>query len=146
MKAWVRLGVLLLLPLGAGAAPAQRPTESFRAEHADIQERLDRLDAMLDSLEAAPPARQQRVMQEVVGFLEEEIAPHAKWEEEVLYPLVDRQAGMTEPPFSATMRYEHRLIEQRMGQLSSLASQRAPDAGAFAEQAERLLGIIDAHF
>src|SRR6187200_1063269 len=82
-------------------------------------------------------------LKRILSSFKEHLEPHAKWEEEVLYPAVDRRAGsLPQRPFTATMRYEHRVVERWIGELSREASRPKPDLPAFARQADRLLGLV----
>ena len=127
-------------------ASGELPTAGFRDEHAETKEHLRHLDGMVRSLDGAPAAEQAKTRSFVVKFLREHILTHAAWEEAHLYPLVDERAGRTGEPFTASMRYEHGIIGRGIEELSALASAAAPDPKAFARSADRLLGIIGAHF
>ncbi|GMU67149.1 MAG: hypothetical protein AMXMBFR36_34230 [Acidobacteriota bacterium] len=123
-----------------------RPTASFRAEHAEIKEHLRHLDAMVGGLDGAPREERRRTMEFVVKFLNEHIRSHAAWEEAHLYPVVDDRAGRKGEPFTASMRYEHGIIGRAIDGLAALAAAASPDAKAFARAADRTLGVIAAHF
>lgn len=97
-----------------------RVTEPFRKEHAEIEEHL--------------------------GFLEGHIAPHARWEERVLYPAVDRRVHEGAPPFTASMRHEHEIVARWINALEREAAKERPDPRAFTRQADALLGLLRAHF
>jgi hemerythrin-like domain-containing protein len=128
------------------AMSTTRPTEPFRHEHADIKEHLDHLKEEIGTLATSSPDEQRRVMQHVIGFLREHIKPHAEWEERVLYPAVDRRAASGPNPFTASMRYEHRIVARWTEELAALATASAPDVAAFMRRADNLLGLIWAHF
>ncbi|MEO8196823.1 MAG: cytochrome b/b6 domain-containing protein [Thermoanaerobaculia bacterium] len=127
-------------------AADDRPTAGFRAEHAEIKEHLRHLDGMVGALDGAVVEERQRTMTFVVKFLDEHIRSHAAWEEAHLYPVVDERAGRQGQPFTASMRYEHGIIGRAIDGLSTLAAATPPDAKAFARAADRVLGIIGAHF
>ena len=118
----------------------ERPTQGFRDEHAEIKEHLDHLDHAVGSLATASPEDRARKMAFVVRFLDEHIRAHAAWEEEVLYPVVDEQAGGGER-VTSTMRYEHVIIGRWIDAL-----RQETDVVAFTRRADRLLGLIAAHF
>jgi len=128
--------------IGAG----ELPTAGFRDEHAGTKEHLRHLDGMVRSLDGASAEEQKRTMSFVTKFLREHILTHAAWEEAHLYPLVDERAGRNGEPFTASMRYEHGIIGRGIEELSVLATAPTPDSKAFARAADRLLGIIGAHF
>jgi hemerythrin-like domain-containing protein len=86
-------------------------------------------------------------MADVVRFLGEHIRPHAEWEERVLYPLVDGKAGSpARHPFTASMRYEHRIVGRWIDEMGAIRGKAKPDVRAFARRADNLLGLIAAHF
>ncbi len=106
-------------------------TQSFRDEHA-------RVKAHLDHAAQLPPA-------DALKFFESEIVPHAKWEEEKLYPLIDGLAGTTEKNrYTSTMRHEHRIVGRWIALLREHL--RKNDKAAFSRRAENLVGLVQAHF
>lgn len=123
-----------------------RPTDPFRREHAEIKEHLDHLKVEVGKIGSAVPEEQQTSMAHVVRFLREHIKPHADWEERVLYPAVDRRAASGPNPFTASMRYEHRIVGRWTDELARMASASPPDTTGFARRADNLLGLIWAHF
>lgn len=122
-----------------------RPTDGFRAHHAEIVVHLGHLDHMALSLLDQSPAEQRQTMNRMTAFLSEHIAAHAAEEERVLYPVVERQAGnrtrLTEVPI-----YEHRIIERGIANLKSQAASESLDVRAFMRDALHLVGLIRAHF
>lgn len=137
------LSLFAVLPARGGD---ERPTQPFRDEHAEIREHLEHLDAAVGALAGAAPQEQARKMAFVVRFLDEHIRAHAAWEEEVLYPVVDEQAGGAPERFTSTMRHEHVIIGRSIDALRQEAQAPRPDVVAFARRADRLLGVISAHF
>lgn len=85
-------------------------------------------------------------MSMVVKFLDEHIRKHAEWEEAHLYPAVDKRTTAGTHPFTESMRYEHRIVGRSIDQLAAMAKDPAPNATVFARSADRLLGLIAAHF
>lgn len=148
MKLSLTVTVVLLATsaLAASSPPGKQPTERFRKEHVEIKEHLEHLDTMVGSLATQSPAEQKKTTGFVVKFLTEHIVAHAKWEEARLYPVVDRQAKSGAQPFTASMRYEHRIIERWIGELKAESAKASPDAMAFSRGAHRVLGLISAHF
>lgn len=125
---------------------SQLPSHSFRLEHADLRQRLVQLESMVGSLPGAACDEQAKLITTVVRFLESHVKAHAQWEERVLYPVVDRQAGSGREPFTASMRYEHRIISRWVDDLVREASRPVPDGRTFARRADNLLGLMTAHF
>jgi len=127
-------------PVIAGLA-----TELFRREHADFQACLVEVGELVGKLHAGMAADQE-TLAAVVEQLSRHITPHAEWEERVLYPVVDRYAGGGHPVFTASMRYEHRIIARQLAELAHESHRQAPDARRFARHADHLLGLVAAHF
>ncbi|MEO7994606.1 MAG: hemerythrin domain-containing protein, partial [bacterium] len=70
----------------------------------------------------------------------------AEWEEAVLYPAIDRLAGVSDPPLTATMRREHQFVGGWMAELQGFRSASPPDTASFARVADNMLSFIAAHF
>jgi hypothetical protein len=64
-------------------------------------------------------------------------------EERVLYPLLDRRLGRGRA-FTATLRYEHRVIDRWITELAREAARHTPDVLAFARRADKVLGLLEA--
>jgi hemerythrin-like domain-containing protein len=138
------------LLIGAAAARAadadERPTQSFRREHLEVRTHLGHARQWVGELAQHKQGQQRAKAQQVVTFFEKHIAPHAQWEERVLYPLVDRLAGGGKHRFTETMRYEHRIVGRWIDELAKELAKPRPDFKAFARRADQLLGLVDAHF
>ncbi|MCI0588723.1 MAG: hemerythrin domain-containing protein [Planctomycetes bacterium] len=135
----------------AAASPSfvlrqERPSESFRAEHRSIREHLRHVEEVVGSLAEAPGAERKGRMSEAVAFFREHIVPHAEAEERGLYPAVDKRAGSAVPPFTASMRHEHRIVGRWVEELAAEAGKPSPDARTFCRRADNLLGLLAAHF
>jgi hemerythrin-like domain-containing protein len=127
-------------PVIAGLA-----TELFRREHAEFKAYLEEISELVGKLHAGMAVDQKKLAL-VVEELSRHITPHAEWEERVLYPVVDRYAGGGRPVFTASMRYEHRIIARQLAELAHESQRQAPDARRFARHADHLLGLVAAHF
>ncbi len=124
----------------------ERPTAAFRAEHKEMQVHLGHVHGWVGGLLTQQPPEQGKTAQKVATFLEKHIKAHAEWEERFLYPVVDRLAGGGPNVFTATMRYEHRIVGRWIGELRAEADKPKLDAAKFARRADNLLGLIWAHF
>lgn len=122
-----------------------RPTQSFRDGHEVIHQALDRLEQRLDSLALAGPAEQREIMDEVISYLAATVQPQMEWEERALYPAVDRHGSAASLSPTATMRYEHRIIERWATELSRERTRPVPNAKAFLRRADMVLGLVRAH-
>ncbi len=120
-------------------------TSDLRVERARIRVTLAQISEAAGSVAAAPLAERGRAMREVVDALDACLGPHLEWEERTLHPIVDKFACEGPASFSASMRYEHEIIHRWMAELARTAA--APgDAVGFLRQADRLLGVVTAHF
>jgi hemerythrin-like domain-containing protein len=123
----------------------RRVTQGFLDGHAALREQLRLHEAAVGDLRGAPAQAAAVTMDGAVLFLDEEIRPHATWEELKLYPLLDSLVGGREP-FTASLRREHAIIDRWIETLAVSAASTAPDPAAFARSADRLFGLIEAHF
>jgi hemerythrin-like domain-containing protein len=130
---------------GSRGAAGQRPTDPFRLEHRDIEDRLAEIDRQIARMPSADPEEQKRTMALIVAFLREHVLLHAEWEEKVLYAVVDRRAGSGAHRFTACMRQEHAIIARWTSELAAEAGKPEPDPVAFARRADQLLGLLLAH-
>lgn len=128
------------------AMAAERPTEGFREEHAEVKVHLEHLHDMAGSMAGADAAAQRKSAKFVAKFLADHILTHAEWEEAHLYPAVDARTHAGEYPFTGSMRYEHRIVKRWIEELGTLAAAESVDAVAFVRKTDRLLGLISAHF
>ena len=120
-------------------------TSELRAERARIRVRLARISELAGAVPAASAGRHGAAMREVVAALDACLGQHLQWEERTLHPIVDKFACDGPASFSASMRYEHEIIHRWMAELARAAA-AATDPAGFVRQADRLLGVITAHF
>lgn len=67
---------------------------------------------------------------------------HIVWEEDVLFPLFEKQTGMTQGGPTMVMRHEHRLIKGCLDALHEKVRIADPDSDA---EERALLGILKEH-
>ena len=72
----------------------------------------------------------------IVSLLEEELLPHMEFEGRILHPIIDRFACEGPMAFSASMEYEHRVVDRRIGDLAASARDTNVDARTFARRFE----------
>lgn len=118
---------------------------TLRHEHAELTKRIEALRHTLGALAGMPPLDRRAAIDRAVVFLDDEIRPHASWEEVRLYPAVDRALGGA-TPFTAELRKAHDAIDARIDELALLATRAEPDAGEFTRLAGRIFGALEAHF
>lgn len=120
-------------------------TAALRAERARIRVRLAAISEAAGAVATASHERRGAAMREVIAALDACLCPHLDWEERTLHPLVDKFACEGPAAFSASMRYEHEIIHRWMAELARIAA-AGVDVVGFVRQADRLLGVITAHF
>lgn len=86
-------------------ADPQRPTDPLRARHRELVGLVDELRAAAAGASDLDRSAVQQRVSRALAFLSEGLLPHARVEEETLYPLVERTLGS--PGCSATMRRDH---------------------------------------
>lgn len=123
----------------------RKVTQGVRDGHAALRKELEVHKAGVGGLLRLPREVAEATMARAVVFLDEEIRPHAGWEEVKLYPLLDALVGGGEP-FTATMRCEHAVVDRWIEELAVNAGSAAPDVAWFARSADRLFGLIEAHW
>lgn len=125
-----------------------RATDPFRAEHEALRSHLRHMTTMVGSLAALTPDEQKETMTHIVTCMGSNIQDHNKWEEEFLYPHIDKFSGTAgdASPLTATACNEHHIITRWVSELKGIASAPAPDIKVFARRADNLLGLVMAHF
>ncbi len=109
-----QLDLLRAAPGAAPAVPTQTLTEPWRNEDRDF---VGSLDAIRQAAELSLPELRRQI-DDVHAFLIERFIPHARAEEDVVYPLVERVLGAphaTEP----TVR-DHAEVSRLAGKLLAL--------------------------
>ncbi|WP_308197968.1 hemerythrin domain-containing protein, partial [Anaeromyxobacter oryzisoli] len=111
-----------------------------------LRGRLEDVAGRVGARAAAPPGVRAGARRALVEELEELLRPHLEWEERTVHPLVDKFACEGPAAFSASMRYEHRIIRRSLDELARSASAADGAAADFTRRADRLLGVVLAHF
>ena len=86
-----------------------KPTERIRRHHAELLEKLSSMRHALDELSRGQPEKATSELEQSVRFLNEELKPHAQWEEESLYPVIAELVRTYGRP-TATMEVEHAIL------------------------------------
>lgn len=118
-----------------------RPTAPFREEHAHLLEHLDQLRATARELPRLSPQDRERSFATGLRFLREILLPHARAEEEVLYPEWARLVGY--PDAAVPMVHDHEAIVARVEQLAAVSSE---DVETVQELLYGLHALIRVHF
>ena len=118
-----------------------RPTAPFREEHAHLLEHLDHIRATARELPRMLPQDRDRAVATVLRFLREVLLPHARAEEEVLYPEWVRLVGY--PDAAVPMIHDHEAIVARVEQLAAASPD---DVETIQELLYGLHALIRVHF
>jgi len=145
-KSIVAAGIGAALLCTPAFAAEELVTQPFRDEHVVIWEHLGHIQHMIEMVEGLMGEEAREPMQRVVDAYESHIASHAQWEEENLYPVVDRLAGAGDYTFTASMVHEHRIVGRWIDELRAIQTSAQPDGAVFVQKASMLLGLISAHF
>jgi uncharacterized protein (DUF2249 family)/hemerythrin-like domain-containing protein len=109
--------------------------EAFRSHHRQLREELDKLAAEV----ARDPQRAD--LQALVRFLREELLPHARAEEQHLYPAVAPLLGVHGDP-TATMRLDHAFLEAHVRRIEEAVADSRRGGFAWPDQLRReVLGL-----
>ncbi len=124
----------LRLPAGEMALASQ-----FHQEHSQIKAIIDKLGAAGDALGTLGPEEALRQAGEVYKLLVEVVQPHEEAEQSVLYPVLDRAIGGTDP--TGPMSTGHDEIARQIRSLGRLlaALQRSGPTPQGLEEARRAL-------
>lgn len=100
-------------------------------------------DSIFERAEQAAASSDFATLEREAGNFLRRIATHIEMEEHVLFPAFERKTGMGEGGPSATMRNEHRRMEELFEQMrSAIASQ---DAAAYREASSTLNELLTQH-
>lgn len=69
------------------------PTQKLRNEHAELLPKIENLKTVADDVASAPVDELRDAVEEVYLFLENQLIPHARAEDRVMYPAVCRVLG-----------------------------------------------------
>ena len=120
---------------------ASRPTEPFRQEHAQLLEHIEHI--RLAAREAPRLSRDEleALVGRVLDFLRGTLLPHARAEEEVLYPEWARLVGHADA--AVPMVHDHAAIAARIEQLGATPPD---DVDTVQELLYGLYALIIVHF
>ena len=103
-------------------------TSALRAEHEKMLASIHAIAERMEKLGEQTTPLQMAQAREVLDFVRNQVAPHARAEEYTLYPAADWAAGegsrITEVP-----RFEHQLVSRRCEALDKAIQKGAPRSG-----------------
>jgi iron-sulfur cluster repair protein YtfE (RIC family) len=118
-----------------------RPTEPFRREHAELKSHIEHIGLVACALPRLSTGEREVVIARVLGFLHGTLVPHARAEEEVLYPEWARLLGFEDA--AAPMVHDHQAIVARIDRLERTD---VDDVDTLQELLYGLYALIGVHF
>lgn len=94
----------------------QLATDPIREEHRQLVPHLRHVEAAATAVMVWDHGEAQSRLSQVLAFLRDDLLPHAKQEEDVLYPEIDRITGANT---TATMTLDHVEIKDRIDRLGT---------------------------
>ena len=116
----------------------------LREEHLEIREHLARIREVADLIGEHPSPAIHQGVTATQAFLRTQLLPHAKVEEEVIYPCVAELLGGERA--TESMREDHRAIERRADELDGIRKRHheVPDSPPPLIDLRRVLYSLDA--
>ena len=118
-----------------------RPTEPFRHEHEQLVAHVEHLSEAARRMPSLSPRERAESRDRVLAFLRGTLLPHARGEEEILYPEWARLVGY--PDAAVPMVHDHEAIVARVERLEAAELE---DVDALQEQLYGLYALISVHF
>jgi iron-sulfur cluster repair protein YtfE (RIC family) len=118
-----------------------RPTEPFREEHAALLPHVEQLRAAAREFPRLAPQARSEAIETALEFLRGTLLPHARAEEQVLYPEWARIVGY--PDAAAPMVHDHEAIVARIERLSETSPE---DIETVQELLYGLHALVSVHF
>lgn len=85
-------------------------TNQFRRAHAELSDRASQLAAAAQAFPSLAVTEREALRGHVLAYLQEEVEPHTRLDELVLYPSVAARLG--DPLVTASMNYDHLAIRE----------------------------------
>jgi hemerythrin-like domain-containing protein len=129
-----------------------RKTERIRNHHKEIVKNLKAIVRRADTLRTSPGKAVRQALKKDIGFLRNDLIPHAEGEERGLYPVADRLIRKYGRP-TATMSRDHVYLKKEIATYCRLAGKIASSMGpvpaairtAFRKSAVRLEFLLSVH-
>ncbi len=113
-------------------------TQPLRDEHAELLPHVESLRIAADAIGQSSPTELSAKVREAEEFLTGHLVPHAKAEEEALYPVVDTLLGA--PGVTRTMSLDHEEVGRQTRLLGELRAKMA--AGVLTRPQENELRMV----
>ena len=118
-----------------------RPTEPFRKEHEQLLEHIEHIAVAAREVPRLSEEERDTLRERILGFLRGTLIPHAKAEEEVLYPEWSKLLGFADA--AAPMIHDHEAIVSRVERLEHAD---VHDVDSLQELLYGLYALISVHF
>jgi iron-sulfur cluster repair protein YtfE (RIC family) len=118
-----------------------RPTEPFRREHAELVTHIEHLAGAARDVPRLPLEEREALIGRILGFLRDTLLPHARAEEQILYPEWARLVGFDEA--AVPMIHDHEAIVARVDRLAETSLE---DVDALQELLYGLYALVGVHF
>jgi hemerythrin superfamily protein len=118
-----------------------RPTEPFRREHEELLSHIEHVGQAAHEVARLDRAERELLVGRIVEFLRGTLVPHAKAEEELLYPEWAKLVGFAEA--AVPMVHDHEAIVERIDRLEQAD---ADDVETLQELLYGLYALISVHF
>jgi iron-sulfur cluster repair protein YtfE (RIC family) len=109
-------------------------TEFYEQDH----DRLDELFKTFQRLKRSDLAKAKEAFKEFKYGLQR----HIVWEEEILFPLWEKETGITDGGATSVMRTEHRQIGQQLEAIHQKVAEQNPDTD---QEEQALLNLLGSH-
>ena len=101
----------------------------------------DRLDALFKTFQQLKRSDFPKAKEAFTAF-KIGLQRHIVWEEDLLFPLWEKETGITEGGATSVMRAEHRQIEQQLEAIHQKVTEQSPDSD---QEEEALLNLLGSH-
>jgi len=118
-----------------------RPTEPFRREHAELHAHIEHIGQAAREVRNLERSEREVLVGKIVGFLTGTLVPHARAEEEVLYPEWAKLVGFDDA--AVPMVHDHEAIVARVERLEQTD---VDEIDALQELLYGLYALIGVHF
>jgi hypothetical protein len=118
-----------------------RPTDPFRAEHAQLLGHIEHIGQAAREMPRLSPEEREAVVGRILSFLRGTLLPHARAEEEVLYPAWAELLGFADA--AEPMVHDHEAIVARVERLERTDRE---DSDTLQELLYGLYALIGVHF
>ncbi len=120
---------------------SRRPTEPLHEEHAELLEHIEHIRAVARGLDRQSADERRAALARVADFLRATLLPHARAEEEILYPEWSRLVGYEDA--AVPMVHDHEAIVERVERLEQTDVE---DVQTLQELLYGLYALIAVHF